>query len=185
MAVVVQCFKCGAILELDEGFRGGVCRCSTCGSLLQVPRADVEEQHSPGRISRPAAPTVNPSPPLARPDVPPARPVPKDVGPSSGKFDTTSPGADFGGSSSGMGRVHTTRPISHKNEYQPDATSQSKSVNRIQSIEHVQDVPPPPVPGTLQPQRKEGPKTPPVIAAILIALVAGVVGLMIYAYFFR
>lgn len=37
--VIVQCYHCSKILELDEGFRGGVCRCSECGSLLQVPKA--------------------------------------------------------------------------------------------------------------------------------------------------
>ena len=41
MAVKVQCSKCNATLELDEGFRGGVCRC-TCGALLQVPRSTTE-----------------------------------------------------------------------------------------------------------------------------------------------
>ena len=53
MAVIVQCFHCNAILELDEGFRGGVCRCSTCGSLLQVPKS---EEKKVGRKVRPATP---------------------------------------------------------------------------------------------------------------------------------
>jgi hypothetical protein len=60
MAVVVQCFHCNAVLELDDGFRGGVCRCGTCGSLLQVPRG---EQEAPARRTRPAAPP--PAPPAA------------------------------------------------------------------------------------------------------------------------
>lgn len=51
--VVVQCYHCSKILELDEGFRGGVCRCSQCGSLLQVPKAAAAEA---GARSRPAAP---------------------------------------------------------------------------------------------------------------------------------
>ena len=55
--VVVQCFNCSAVLELDEGFRGGVCRCSSCGSLLQVPRGERET----GRKPRPAAPPKIPS----------------------------------------------------------------------------------------------------------------------------
>ena len=52
MAVVVQCYHCNAILELDDGFRGGVCRCSTCGTLLQVPKGDAAP--GTGRIARPA-----------------------------------------------------------------------------------------------------------------------------------
>src|ERR1041384_1880667 len=59
MAVVVQCFHCNAVLELDEGFRGGVCRCSGCGSLLQVPKADREVG---SRRKRPAAPSSASSP---------------------------------------------------------------------------------------------------------------------------
>ncbi len=37
MAIVVECYHCHAHLELDDGFRGGVCRCSKCGALLKVP----------------------------------------------------------------------------------------------------------------------------------------------------
>ena len=37
MAIVVQCHQCGKILHLDDGFRGGVCRCGGCGTLLRVP----------------------------------------------------------------------------------------------------------------------------------------------------
>ncbi len=37
MAIVVQCSHCHSRLELDDGFRGGVCRCSNCGALLKVP----------------------------------------------------------------------------------------------------------------------------------------------------
>lgn len=37
MAIVVECYHCHSRLDLDEGFRGGVCRCSKCGSLLRVP----------------------------------------------------------------------------------------------------------------------------------------------------
>ncbi|MGN6367098.1 MAG: hypothetical protein ACTHN5_02440 [Phycisphaerae bacterium] len=52
MAVKVQCTKCNATLDLDEGFRGGVCRCN-CGALLQVPRSSTE---GAAKV-RPAAPT--------------------------------------------------------------------------------------------------------------------------------
>ncbi len=53
MAIVVQCYHCHSRLELDEGFRGGVCRCSKCGSLLKVP-ATVNSTNT-GR-TRPADP---------------------------------------------------------------------------------------------------------------------------------
>lgn len=56
MAVVVQCFHCSNILELDEGFRGGVCRCSQCGALLQVPKASPDEESMGSSKGRPAAP---------------------------------------------------------------------------------------------------------------------------------
>ena len=65
MAIMVQCHKCSTVLELDDGFRGGVCRCSSCGTLLQVPieagpTASAPRRASPDAIttstSRPAAP---------------------------------------------------------------------------------------------------------------------------------
>ncbi|NNM87236.1 MAG: hypothetical protein HKL95_01820, partial [Phycisphaerae bacterium] len=52
MAIIVQCHKCSKVLELDDGFRGGVCRCSSCGTLLQVP---IEAGPTPS-TSRRAAP---------------------------------------------------------------------------------------------------------------------------------
>ncbi len=63
MAIMVQCHKCSKVLELDDGFRGGVCRCSSCGTLLQVPieagpAASTSRRASPDATStsRPAAP---------------------------------------------------------------------------------------------------------------------------------
>src|SRR4051812_47529249 len=55
MAVVVQCFHCNAILELDEAFRGGVCRCSECGSLLQVPKSEGPKAAKKARPATPGA----------------------------------------------------------------------------------------------------------------------------------
>ena len=81
MAVVVQCYHCSNILELDEGFRGGVCRCSQCGSLLQVPRANAAEA---GARERPAAPGARPESP-GRPETPGA-----GTGLSRGQFDPRS-----------------------------------------------------------------------------------------------
>ena len=40
------------MLELDDGFRGGVCRCSQCGALLRVPMTDTRDVQK----SRPAEP---------------------------------------------------------------------------------------------------------------------------------
>ncbi len=62
MAIVIQCYHCHSRLELDDGFRGGVCRCSKCGSLLKVPStAGVTETAR----TRPADP--GPRPPGDRP----------------------------------------------------------------------------------------------------------------------
>lgn len=52
MALLVQCHQCGKILELDDGFRGGVCRCNLCGALLRVPMVKGREVQK----SRPAEP---------------------------------------------------------------------------------------------------------------------------------
>lgn len=66
MAIIVECHKCSTVLELDDGFRGGVCRCGRCGALLQVPleagtAASVSRRASPDTLpqsaSRPDAPT--------------------------------------------------------------------------------------------------------------------------------
>jgi len=54
MAIVVQCFQCSTILELDDGFRGGVARCSNCGALLRVPK----EVGTAGASSRPHTPST-------------------------------------------------------------------------------------------------------------------------------
>lgn len=34
----LECPSCGEMLELDAGFAGGVCRCSSCGTLMTVPK---------------------------------------------------------------------------------------------------------------------------------------------------
>ena len=58
MAIVVQCYHCHSRLELDEGFRGGVCRCSKCGSLLKVP---VTAGTADSVRTRPADPGTRPT----------------------------------------------------------------------------------------------------------------------------
>jgi hypothetical protein len=64
MAVHVHCTQCAADLEVDEGFRGGVCRCSSCGTLLAVPPeggGEGEGAPPPRRRQRPANPNDDPS----------------------------------------------------------------------------------------------------------------------------
>jgi hypothetical protein len=95
MPVVVQCFHCNAVLELDDGFRGGVCRCGTCGSLLQVPKGEADAPPKAKRV-RPAVPPG--------PVTPPSRM--EDTGLSSGALD---PRRSDSGLSSGL--VHKTSPI--------------------------------------------------------------------------
>lgn len=60
MSLLVQCYQCGKVLELDDGFRGGVCRCSQCGSLLRVPVADTHQVQK----SRPAEPAASKAKPI-------------------------------------------------------------------------------------------------------------------------
>lgn len=103
MAVVVQCYHCSNILELDEGFRGGVCRCSECGSLLQVPKASSTGTPK----ARPAAPGAAVTQPQ-RPANPNA-----DPGLSRGQFDPKNQvpqPQDLGGSSSGLSRARPSAP---------------------------------------------------------------------------
>ncbi len=100
MAVAVQCYHCSTVLELDEGFRGGVCRCSQCGSLLQVPK---NSSHDVQRAARPASPDGPGRP--ARP----GNPL-EDPGLSRGQLDARSPGASAVGSSGALSRSPGHRP---------------------------------------------------------------------------
>jgi hypothetical protein len=36
--ITLVCTKCSTILNVDDGFAGGVCRCSACGTIQTVPR---------------------------------------------------------------------------------------------------------------------------------------------------
>lgn len=55
MDLELTCPSCEQILVLDAGFAGGVCRCSSCGTLMTVP---------------PVAQTDRPAPATIRPDTP-------------------------------------------------------------------------------------------------------------------
>lgn len=49
----LECPSCSELLELDVGFAGGVCRCSSCGTLMTVPD---EAGAGPEKLSRPDRP---------------------------------------------------------------------------------------------------------------------------------
>lgn len=110
----LECPGCKELLELDVGFAGGVCRCSTCGTLMTVPADPARESAErlvrpdrPGgktrRPSRPSAPggsTARPAAPDAaspsRPQTPvrPARPdAPAAASETSAKATATSSAA--------------------------------------------------------------------------------------------
>lgn len=38
LMIQLVCTKCSTVLTVDDGFAGGVCRCSTCGTIQTVPR---------------------------------------------------------------------------------------------------------------------------------------------------
>lgn len=69
MAIVVQCHQCSKILHLDDGFRGGVCRCGGCGTLLRVPKDTGEQKQStrPDEPGQGAKPGERPESPLQDP----------------------------------------------------------------------------------------------------------------------
>ena len=52
--IELDCPTCSSELELDRGFAGGVCRCSTCGTLMLVPSDPAHER--PERLVRPRRP---------------------------------------------------------------------------------------------------------------------------------
>lgn len=79
--IELECPHCGDALELDAAFAGGVCRCSTCGTLMTVP-ADPSKDRAETltRRERPDAPGGRAETPGgARPDVPGGRPSRPDV----------------------------------------------------------------------------------------------------------
>ncbi|MBI1368915.1 MAG: hypothetical protein GC162_09715 [Planctomycetes bacterium] len=51
----LACPQCESELEIDDGFRGGVCRCFNCGTLMTVP--DDPDANSPESLSRPDSPS--------------------------------------------------------------------------------------------------------------------------------
>jgi len=74
----IHCPGCERTLEVDEGFAGGVCRCSECGTMMTVPEsrsARAQRVERPPRPDSPVAeaPTVDEPPDAdahAEPDAP-------------------------------------------------------------------------------------------------------------------
>lgn len=56
--IALNCPSCSAQLDVDDGFRGGVCRCSSCGTLMTVPNAPGRGR--PEALKRPETPDASP-----------------------------------------------------------------------------------------------------------------------------
>ena len=154
MPVVVQCFHCNAVLELDDGFRGGVCRCSTCGSLLQVPKGEAD---APAKASR-VRPAVPPGPSVAHPKS-------EDTGISSGALD---PRRSDPGISSGL--VHRTTPI-----------AMTVKPPRAPAAAPVEPSPPPAPPGAKKPRMPHD-RGLLLISFVMILLIAALLTAAVVVY---
>ncbi len=69
--IELTCPGCGEELEIDDGFRGGVCRCSECGRIIQVPQdpapeTEAESDPEVEEWSEPDPPPAQVSKPEAR-----------------------------------------------------------------------------------------------------------------------
>jgi hypothetical protein len=53
--IELECPACDELLELDAGFAGGVCRCSSCGTLMTVP-SDAQAGGHAEQLTRPDRP---------------------------------------------------------------------------------------------------------------------------------
>jgi uncharacterized Zn finger protein (UPF0148 family) len=74
--IELNCPGCGTSLVLDAGFAGGVCRCSTCGTLMTVP-ADPEAK-APERLHRPESPDAPAERPATPGEASPAEQAPSE-----------------------------------------------------------------------------------------------------------
>lgn len=67
----LDCPSCELVLEIDIAFAGGVCRCSSCGTLMTVPRDPKHERaESLQRPDRPDGPAGSTPPQPQRPSAP-------------------------------------------------------------------------------------------------------------------
>ncbi|MEM1099491.1 MAG: hypothetical protein AAGH92_11970 [Planctomycetota bacterium] len=83
----LNCPGCGALLALDRGFAGGVCRCSTCGTLMTVPRQETEKAEELVRAERPGE---KPGSRPQRPEAPTKTSMTRNARPSSVASETRS-----------------------------------------------------------------------------------------------
>ncbi len=79
--IELECPSCSALLQLDAGFAGGVCRCSDCGTLMTVPSTAGEKTQQlrrrldPNASEKPAADKAT----RDQPTSPPTEPVGEEV----------------------------------------------------------------------------------------------------------
>jgi hypothetical protein len=70
MLIIFTCENCGKGFKVDERSQGKRGRCSHCGHVMRIPRADVAHPHTPAAASHPEAePPFRLSPPESRPMV--------------------------------------------------------------------------------------------------------------------
>lgn len=71
--IELECPTCKSVLELDAGFAGGVCRCSSCGTLMTVPgglKTATTRSNRPDRPDRPGRPAAPGASSSGRPAAP-------------------------------------------------------------------------------------------------------------------
>ncbi|MEM6457777.1 MAG: hypothetical protein AAF710_00125 [Planctomycetota bacterium] len=112
----LECPSCKDLLELDAGFAGGVCRCSSCGILMTVPKLSGGQSE---QLVRPSAPGESPSSPTesstrperpGRPDAPPSR----SSRPSRSRTDSSRGRASSSRSKSSKSKKPTSRSKTKK-----------------------------------------------------------------------
>ncbi|MGC8625259.1 MAG: hypothetical protein ACP5VQ_08335 [Phycisphaerae bacterium] len=117
MAIVVQCYHCHSRLELDDGFRGGICRCSKCGSLLKVPATAAADDSARTRPADPGTRSVG-----NRPSVPN-----EDPGFSSSGFRSQSGQRPAVPPSSGSGAFSSSSSTRSATPRQPETLADGQS----------------------------------------------------------
>lgn len=154
MAVLVQCQQCKTTMELDEGFRGGVCRCSGCGALVQVPRS-MEEGVARG--ARPARPEGN----------------------GGGSVAGERVGGDLGGSSSGL---RGPRPVPNvaRTKVPPSPKGDAKNPERTPLVSEKTTMPAVPPPPSVGAVRKNNFRLWMGISLLILIVGIIVVGVAIY-----
>lgn len=96
--IELDCPTCGEHLELDAGFAGGVCRCSSCGTLMTVPRdaGRAEQLTAPQRGAEMSDAAIDPA---ELQEIAAPRPSPRSAGKQRGKRGRSKQGAAQGATS--------------------------------------------------------------------------------------